>query len=94
MERNGDGAWEHTFRAVRESADLVVSAPGTPALDPVPTVLPRPELQDLKVSVLPPAHTGLPPFDQRTRATSMSRRQPVALPARHAERLEPVPLGR
>ena len=31
MERNGDGAWEHTFRAVRESMDLVVSAPGTPA---------------------------------------------------------------
>ena len=65
MERNGDGAWEHTFRAVREPMDLAVSAPGTPALDLVLTVLPRPELQDLKVSVQPPAHTGLPPFDQR-----------------------------
>ena len=29
------------------------------------TVLPRPELQDLKVSVPSPAHTGLAPFDQR-----------------------------
>ena len=65
MERNGDGAWEHTFRAVRETMDLVVSAHGTPALDLVLTVLPRPELQDLKVSVRPPAHTGLPPFEQR-----------------------------
>ena len=65
MERNGNGFWEHTFRAVRESMDLVVSAPGTPALDLVLTVLPRPELQDLKVSVRPPLHTGLPPFEQR-----------------------------
>jgi len=65
MERNGDGAWEHTFRAVRETMGLVISAPGTPALDLTLTVLPRPELQDLKVSVRPPAHTGLPPFEQR-----------------------------
>ena len=30
MERNSDGAWEHTFRAVRETMDLVVLPPAHP----------------------------------------------------------------
>lgn len=90
MERNGDGAWEHTFRAVRETMALVVSAPGTPALDLVLTVLPRPELQDLKVSVRPPAHTGLPPFEQRNEGdldVPEGSTLSFQLGTRHADRL-------
>ena len=65
MERDAQGRWVHTFRAIRESLDLTVSAPGTPDLDLRLTVLPRPELQDLRISVQPPRHTGIPPFEQR-----------------------------
>lgn len=65
MERGPSGEWSYRFRAVRESMNLVVSAPGTPALDLRLTVLPRPELQDLQVKVQPPIHTGIPPFQQR-----------------------------
>ena len=65
MSRENSGLWEYRFRNVRESMALVVSAPGTPALDLQLVVLPRPELQDLKIEVRPPAHTGLPPYQQR-----------------------------
>ncbi len=65
MSREASGLWEYRFRNVRESMDIVVSASGTPALDLRLTVLPRPELQDLKIEIRPPAHTGLPPYQQR-----------------------------
>ena len=65
MERQPQGEWTYTFRAVQSSMSLVVSAPGTPALDLELSVLPRPELQDLRVEVQPPIHTGLPPFVQQ-----------------------------
>ena len=65
MERNANGQWAHTFRSVRESMDLTITAPGTPDLDLRLTVLPRPELQDLNIAVRPPLHTGLAPFEQR-----------------------------
>lgn len=65
MTRSQSGQWNHVFRNVRESMDITVSAPGTPALDLRLVVLPRPELQDLKIEVRPPAHTGIPPFQQR-----------------------------
>ena len=65
MSRTPTGDWQHVFRNVRNSMDLVVSAPGTPALDLSLSVLPRPELQDLRIEIRPPAHTGLPPYQQR-----------------------------
>ena len=65
MERNADGHWTHVFRSVREGMDLTVVAPGTPDLPLRLVVLPRPELQDLQLTVTPPLHTGLPPFEQR-----------------------------
>lgn len=65
LSRTPEGTWEHVFRNVRSSMDLVVSAPGTPSLELRLTALPRPELQDLRIEVRPPAHTGLPPFTQR-----------------------------
>lgn len=65
MERTPDGHWTSTFRSVQNSMDLVVSAPGTPSLKLRLRVLPRPELQDLRISVEPPLHTGLAPYVQR-----------------------------
>ncbi|MDA8901270.1 DUF4175 family protein [bacterium] len=65
MERRSQGDWTYTFRSVQASMALVISAPGTPALDLQLTVLPRPELQDLRVEVQPPTHTGMPPFVQQ-----------------------------
>lgn len=65
LTRGADGQWTHTFRNVRESMDLTVSAPATPPLNLRLNVLPRPELQDLRIEIQPPAHTGLPPYQQR-----------------------------
>ena len=65
MNRTASGEWSYVFRNVRESMNLEVSAPATPALDLRLTVLPRPELQDLRIEIKPPLHTGLPPYQQR-----------------------------
>ena len=65
MTRTPSGDWNYVFRNVRESMNLEVSAPATPALDLRLTVLPRPELQDLRIEIKPPLHTGLPPYQQR-----------------------------
>jgi len=65
MNRTPTGEWNYVFRNVRGSMDLEVSAPGTPALDLRLLVLPRPELQDLRIEIQPPLHTGLPPYQQR-----------------------------
>ncbi len=65
MSRTPSGDWSYVFRNVRSSLDLAVSAPGTPALDLRLLVLPRPELQDLRIEIQPPLHTGLPPYQQR-----------------------------
>ena len=65
MTRTPSGDWNYVFRKVRESLTLEVSAPGTPALDLRLVVLPRPELQDLRIDVQPPLHTRLPPYQQR-----------------------------
>jgi len=65
LSRTAQGDWTHVFRNVRESLDLTVSAPATPPLSLRLEVLPRPELQDLKIEVTPPTHTGIPPFQQR-----------------------------
>ena len=65
MSLSPQGTWTHVFRNVRASLDLTVSAPATPPLSLKLVVLPRPELQDLKIEITPPAHTGLPPYQQR-----------------------------
>ena len=65
MTRTATGTWTHEFRNVRASMDLIVSAPATPSLSLKLQVLPRPELQDLRIAVTPPPHTGLPPYQQR-----------------------------
>ena len=90
MERNADGHWTHTFRSVRESLDLVVSAPGTPDLPLRLAVLPRPELQDLRIAIRPPLHTGLPPFEQRNEGdldVPEGSMLEFRLGTRHADRL-------
>ena len=65
MARSSGETWTYTFRNVRESLDLLISAPATPALEVQLVVLPRPELQDLRVEITSPPHTGLPPYQQR-----------------------------